>query len=176
MEGAMGQLSDLEMAEQMMNELEAQMAELEDLKAGVCQGNGMCPKPGDPNKIGQQGPNAGLGYGSRIGKERGAHGLKAAKAQTRTQGGQIIGQMLIDGPQVKGEATAEVTEAVNSAVRDAEDAVEREEIPRQYQRVVQLYFERLAGLMANQPKVESQQDKTKSESDDPSSEDEAEEP
>ena len=167
------------MAEQMMNELEAQLAELEDLKAGVCQGDGMGLGEGDPNNIGQQGPRAGYGYGSRIGKKRGAHQYKAVKAKTRTQGGQIIGQMLIDGPQVKGEATAEVTEAVNSAVRDAEDAVEREEIPRQYQRVVQLYFERLAGLMSNNPKPEEQEETSESESDsdDTSSDDgEAEKP
>ncbi len=176
MQGAMGQLSDLEMAEQMMNELEAQLAELEDLKAGVCQGPGQCQGSPDPNKIGQQGPQEGYGYGSRIGKQRGAHGLKASKAKTRTQGGQIIGQMLIDGPQVKGEATAEATEAVNSALRDAEDAVEREEIPRQYQRVVQLYFERLAGLMSNKAEPEPEEDQAESESDDTSSEDEAEEP
>jgi hypothetical protein len=176
MRGAMGQLSDLEMAEQMMNELEAQLAELDDLKAGVCQGGGKCQGPPDPNKIGQQGPQEGYGYGSRIGKQRGAHGLKAAKAQTRTQGGQIIGQMLIDGPQVKGEATAEVTEAVNSAVRDAENAVEREEIPRQYERIVRLYFERLAGLMSDKAKPAPEKDQAESESDDTSSQEQAEEP
>lgn len=154
LQDAMGQLSDLEMAEQMMNELEAELAELDDLKQGVCQGNGMCPGPADPNKIGNQGPQAGYGYGSRIGKQRGAHQYKATKAKTRTQDGQIIGQMLIDGPQIKGEATAEVAEAVTSAVRDAEDAVEREQVPRQYERVVRLYFERLAGLMSGESKTE----------------------
>ncbi len=177
-QGAVGQLSDLEMAEQMMAELEAQLAELDDLKAGVCEGmSGQCLGPLDPNKIGPQGPNRGRGYGSRTGKQRGAHGLKASKAKTRTQGGQIIGQMLIDGPQVKGEATAEVTEAVNSALRDAEDAVEREEIPRQYQRVVQAYFERLAGLMSSQAEAEPENDAGEAASDDaaadkPPSEDE----
>jgi hypothetical protein len=170
MEGAMGQLSDLEMAEQMANELEAQLAELEDLKAGVCQGAGKCQGPPDPNKIGQQGPQEGYGYGSRIGKERAAHGLKASKANTRTQGGQIIGQMLIDGPQVRGEATAEVTEAVNSAVRDAENAVEREEVQRQYERVVRLYFERLAGLMNEQAQSQGMDDQDASESDETSDE------
>jgi hypothetical protein len=147
MQAAMGQLSDLEAAEQMMNELEAQLAELGDLKEDIGEGN--CPGlgEGDPNRIGNQGPNRGYGYGARIGKQRGAHQYKATKAPARTQGGKIIGQVLIDGPQVKGDASAEVTDAVASAVRDAADAVEREEVPRQYQRVVQYYFERLAGLM-----------------------------
>lgn len=169
LQGAMGQLSELEMAQQMMNELEAQLAELDDLKAGICQGNVRGPDPADPNRIGVQGPNAGYGYGSRIGKERGAHQYKASKAKTRTQSGQIIGQMLIDGPQIKGEATAEVTEALGSALRDAEDAVERDEIPRQYQRVVQLYFERLAGLMRAKSKTEPQEGAPKPESEEAAS-------
>jgi hypothetical protein len=147
LDGAMGQMSDLEMTEQMMNELEAQLAELKNLKAGVCQG-GNCRGPGDPNSVGRPGPRPGYGYGPSGDKQRGAHGYKSVKEKTRTQGGKIIGQMLIDGPQIKGEANAEVTNAVNSAVRDAEDAIEREQVPRQYQRVVQAYFEQLAGLMS----------------------------
>jgi hypothetical protein len=151
MQAAMGQLSDLEMAEQQMNELQALLAELEDLKAGVCQGNCTGWGPYDPNKVGRPGPKPGHGYGPSGEKERGAHQYRSTKAKTRTQGGQIIGQMLIDGPQVKGEASAEVTEAVDSALRDCEDAVERDEVPRQYQRVVQLYFDRLAGLLRGKP-------------------------
>ncbi|MFQ5804892.1 MAG: hypothetical protein ACE5I3_00415 [Phycisphaerae bacterium] len=157
MQAAMGQLSDLEMAEQMMNELQAQLAELEDLKAGICQGNGWGLGPPDPNKVGRPGLRPGYGYGDSGDKKRGAHQYKATKAKTRTQSGQIIGQMLIDGPQAKGEATAEVADAVSSAVRDAEDAVEREEVPRQYRRVVRLYFDRLAGLIREKAEADPQE-------------------
>jgi len=66
------------------------------------------------------------------------------------RGGEIIGQMLIDAPQIKGDAAAELRDAVNSAVRDATDAVERNQIPRQYERVLKIYFERLAGLIGEQ--------------------------
>lgn len=66
------------------------------------------------------------------------------------RGGEIIGQMLIDAPQIKGDAAAELRDAVNSAVRDATDAVERNQIPRQYERVLKVYFERLAGLIGEQ--------------------------
>jgi hypothetical protein len=147
MQAAMGQLSDLEAAEQMMNELQAQLAELEDLKAGVCQGNCAGLGPFDPNRVGRPGARPGQGYGYSGDKQRGAHQYKATKAETRTQGGRIIGQMLIDGPQIKGEAGAEVMEAVTSALRDRQDAVERDEVPRQYQRVVRFYFDQLAGLL-----------------------------
>jgi len=176
MQSAMGQLSEMEMAEQMMNELEAQMAELEDLKAGVCEGNGQGNgKEGDPNNIGNQGPQAGRGYGARIGKQRGAHQYKKTKAKTRTKGGQIIGQFFVDGPQIKGESNAEATDAVNSALRDAEDAVERDDVPQQYHRVVQSYFDRLAGLMSKRDAAE-REDAEGGDSESEQAADEAEEP
>lgn len=148
---AADQLSDMEMAEQMANELDANLEDLKDARQGMCKGdgNGQCQNPGD--KIGNQGPNAGLGYGSRIGKEAGAHKYKSTKANVRTQQGQIIGQMLIDGPQIKGEASAEVKDAVNSAVRDATDAVEHDRVPRQYHDVTKSYFESLARLAGSSP-------------------------
>lgn len=145
---AMGQLSDLEMSEQLLNELEAQLADLQDFREGVC-GGGLCPGSGkyDPTRVGPQGPNAGLGYGSRIGDQRTPYDRKPTKLKSRYQGGAIIGQMLIEGPQVRGQATADELTAVESEVRDALDAVERDEVPRQYQKVLREYFSRLAGLM-----------------------------
>ncbi len=143
LDAAMGQLSDMEMAEQMMNELEGQLAELGELREGICQGN----KPGKKNdEIGQQGGQEGLGYGARIGEEKSAHKLKPTKEKTQRQGGEIIGQMLVDGPQLKGEAQAEVRAAISSELRDASDAIERDEVPRQYERVLRVYFDSLAGL------------------------------
>jgi hypothetical protein len=147
MSDAMSQLSEMEMAEQLMNELQAQLAQLQDLREGVCQGN--CQGDGQGlrnNQIGNQGPNYGLGIGERIGREKAAHSLKPEKADVRMQGGQIIGQMLIDGPQLKGEAGAEVREAVAAAQRDAQDAIEKHAVQRQYERAVREYFDRLAGL------------------------------
>jgi hypothetical protein len=58
--------------------------------------------------------------------------------------------MLVEGPQVRGQATAEQLSAAQAEVRDQMDAVEREEVPRQYQRALREYFERLAGLMRAQ--------------------------
>jgi len=146
---AMGMMSEMEMAEQMMNELQAQIGELKELREGVCKGN--CPgqKPGD--EIGGQGPNYGQGYGSRIGKEKTAHNLKPTKVKSPLHDGEIIGQMLFDGPQVKGESRLAVKDAVNSAVRDATDAIQREQVPRQYARAVKEYFDALAGLAGGAP-------------------------
>lgn len=145
---AASQLSSLEMSEQLAQELQSQISDIENLRNDVCEGS--CNKPGDgkrPGRIGQQGPNYGLGLGSRIGKETTPYKGDPTKAPTRFQGGAVIGEMLVDGPQVRGQAAGEALAAIESEVREAQDAIEREEVPRQYQKVLREYFERLAGLM-----------------------------
>ncbi len=97
--------------------------------------------------MGEQGPNFGLGFGSKTGKQKTATVGKPTKIQSQMQAGQIIGKVLVDGPQIKGQATAEQREAVTAAQRDMEDAIEHDQIPRQYERATRQYFERLAGLI-----------------------------
>ena len=87
-----------------------------------------------------------------------AHQYDPTKVKSKMRGGEIIGQMLIDAPQIKGDAAAELRDAVNSAVRDATDAVERNQIPRQYERVLKVYFERLAGLIGEQASADEDAD------------------
>jgi chemotaxis protein histidine kinase CheA len=151
---AASQLSDMEMTEQMMNELQAQLSEMDKMRQGVCEGQcqGKGDKPGrrDGGNIGTQGPNEGLGYGSRIGKERTAYNKTPEKAKSRYQGGAIIGRMLVEGPQVRGQASAEDLTAAEAEVRDQLDNVEREDVPRQYHKALREYFDRLAGLMKEQ--------------------------
>jgi len=148
---AVGQLSDLELSQQLLNELEAQISDLRSMRQSVCNGSyGRCGANCGPNAggdIGRQSPNYGLGIGDTVGKQRTAHALEPTKVKSRMQGGTIIGQMLVDGPQMRGQATAEAREAVNAAQRDAQDAIDRDEVPRQYHGAVQQYFLRLAGLM-----------------------------
>jgi len=140
------QLSDAEMAQQLSDELDAQLNQLGKMRDGVCQG-GFCPNPNpDFDKVGPQGGNEGLGYGARIGEEAVAHNYEKNKEKTRATAGAIIGQMLIDGPQLSGESTAEVQEAVAAAYRDATDAIDREKISRQHAELTKRYFEKLAGL------------------------------
>ncbi len=142
---AQEQLDELEMAEQQLNDLEARMAELENLKDDIAAGNCQGPE-GDRNRIGQQGPKAGLGEGARIGAEPTPHQYKVEKAKSRMQRGKIIGQTLVGGEQVKGRAEAVVGETVAAALRDAAEAIDREELPRQYESAQRQYFDRLAGL------------------------------
>lgn len=151
MDSAAEQMSEMEMAEQMMNEMEAQLQELKDLRAGVCQGQGGGDEQKPPSdQMGGQGPQYGLGYGSRIGKEKVAHNLTPSKVRGVQNKGEIIGQTLVDGPQLRGEARAAVRDAVQSAVRDATEAVARQQVPQQYSRAVREYFEQLAGLIGDE--------------------------
>ena len=142
---AMGQLSDLEMAEQMMQDLQAQLAQLDGAKQGVCQGAG-----GDADQPQNQprgtGRNRGLGYGDGIGKDKVAHKTQRERAVGKLSNGQIIGEVLVNGPLQRTESGAAVRDAVQSAVRDAEDAVQREDVPRQYHKSMKSYFDKLAGL------------------------------
>jgi hypothetical protein len=158
------QLSDLEMSEQLTNELQAQLSDLDQLRDDVCQGNchGNCPGSGrGDRRIGPQGPRAGYGIGSRIGQQKTPYQTDPTKAKTRFQGGTVIGQMLIDGPQIRGEASAATLTTAAAQVRDALDAIEREEVPRQYRKVLQEYFERLAGLVKEkQQAAEDKQEST----------------
>lgn len=153
------QLSEMEMAEQMSNELEAQMSEVNKAREGMA--GGQCNKPGDKpgDQPGGQGPQYGQGMGSTTGKQAGAHKYQAAKAPVKLQGGQIIGQKLIDGPQVKGHADAEEQQAIASALRDATDAIEHDQVPRMYESVVKNYFLTLAGLAGVDSKASASPDK-----------------
>jgi len=144
---AMGQLSEMEMTEQLANELQAQISDLQNLRDSVCQGD-MSNQPGKrSDQVGSQGPQYGLGSGSRIGKEATPFKLDPSKAKSRYDSAQITGTMFIDGPQVRGQATADELNAAEAEIHDAQDAVERNEIPRQYQKALREYFERLAGLV-----------------------------
>jgi hypothetical protein len=69
--------------------------------------------------------------------------FKKEKANTQTQGGPIIGSRLVYGEAIKGEATAEVTEAVAASTREAAEALETMQIPREYHDAVKHYFGRM---------------------------------
>ncbi len=146
LQGAMSQLSNMEMAQQLSNELAAQMSAVQNAKQNV----GMC-NSGSGQTPGANGLMAGVGHRDNQAFNFGQtlQNLTPTKIEGQIQQGPIIGQMLMDASnQTRGEASATATAAVQSAVRDAQDAVEREDIPRQYHNAVREYFDRLAGLNA----------------------------
>ncbi len=149
LEGADAQLSSVEMAEQLMAEIDAELAELDDVREGLCRG-GRAGSKLQRGRVGEQGPNFGVGRGRRIGEKRVAHGYRKTRVRGKRHPGQIIGQMVVDAPMVKGRVQSEVRAVVEAAVREADDAIEKERVPRQYQRVIRDYFLSLAGLVGGE--------------------------
>ena len=66
--------------------------------------------------------------------------FQVERGKVHTGKGAIIGQFYFDGEQVKGEVNTGFTELVSSAEREASDRINRDRIPRQYQKAVKAYF------------------------------------
>lgn len=141
---AVGQLSDMEMAEQLANDLELQLSELDNLRNSVCQqgGAGQCQGGNTPG----MGMGRGIGAAPRPDKAATAHDLAPVAARGPLSKGAIIGQILVDSPATDESATAEVKDAVAADYRDAQNAIERNQYPRQYHNAIREYFERYSQL------------------------------
>ncbi len=139
---AADQLSELELLEQEMNQLDTVLADLQgsmdriDRPCSDCKGRGCgrCQRPG-PGRGG-----LGRGRGGLAPEERTAVRFKTERGKVHTGKGAIIGQFLFDGEQVKGEVTSSFTEVISAAEHDASDRISRNRIPRQYQKAVKAYF------------------------------------
>lgn len=145
LEVAADQLSELELLEQEMAQLESAMAAMNSAQSGLspCAG---C------NGLGMKGGKACASCGgSGMGQRRQGRGGLAREQQTtinfsikrgkvHTGAGAIIGQFFVDGEQVRGEVTTGFSELVSSAEREASDRINRDRIPRQYQKAVKEYF------------------------------------
>jgi hypothetical protein len=151
MELAGEQLSELEQLEQEMNQLDSAMSELNQAR-GQCQGDGDGQGQGNGQGQGQgQGKQQQGGGMGRLGQGRGGLaqgsggpvGFKVERGKVKTTKGRIVGQFLVDGEQVRGEATDEFVELITAAERVATDTVHRDRLPRQYQKSVKEYFSRL---------------------------------
>lgn len=167
MDQAGEQLSEMEMMEQQMGEIDSKMSQLDDLKDEMgdqskdegekqckqCNGTGMrkdgspCPHcdgtgQGNGNKPGNGPPGRGRGAGQR-GKKDTDVAFQKKRAKVEQRQGAVIGQWFVKGDQIKGESKAQYLEAVQSAVRDASDALEKDQVPRAYQKAVKNYFDRL---------------------------------
>lgn len=166
LEAAADQLSELEMMEQEKNQLESALSQLDDLKdqmnencskcngtgqkngkpCGGCNGTGMGDGSGQGgNRPGGGQGQLGQGRGGLAQKEETGINFKIQRQKVKTTKGRIIGQFLVDGEQVRGEVGEEVVEVVAAAERDATDAINRDRVPRQYQKAVKEYFSRLPG-------------------------------
>lgn len=101
---------------------------------GQCGGSGMQPGKGG------MGQRMGRGTGGLAPEEQTAVAFKTERTPVHTGKGAIIGQFQVDGEQLKGDVTTEFVEVVTAAERVASDAVDRDRVPRQYQRSIKEYF------------------------------------
>lgn len=143
MEGAAGgmqaagdQLSELEQIEQEMNQLESQLSQCQNAKDGLCGGQGG-KKQGGCGGMGKLGQGRG---GLAPEDDTGGFKFKIHRQKVHTGKGKIIGQFLVDAEQLKGGVTTELADVVAAEERDATDAINRDRIPRQYQKAVKEYF------------------------------------
>jgi len=82
----------------------------------------------------------GRGRGGLAPEEQTGVGFKTERVKVPTTKGVSIGEMLVDGEQMKGEVSSEFAEVVAASERDATDRVKRNRVPRQYQKAVKDYF------------------------------------
>lgn len=157
----MGQLEKLSQqmssADSAMNEAKEQMAALAKFcdKPGECNGMGDSQgdgpqnaskfKFGDPtDRPGSGSGGPGQGQGSRRGQEKADYKMKIEKNKTKTQAGPTIASEIIKTEeQERGESVAGVSEAVAAADQNASEAMDGNQIPREFHDAVKHYFGRL---------------------------------
>ncbi|MGQ0628669.1 MAG: hypothetical protein ACT4PL_11285, partial [Phycisphaerales bacterium] len=174
MEQLQQQLSQAEMMSQEANSLEAAMSEADQAMENLLQGMGQCDNPGmgqcegGLNGDGQGGDkggefaegesqNQGNGYG-KAGRANGgrpedavaAENWQKRKFKTALGQGPVIGTMLVQGEQVKGESRAQFQAAAEAAEAGASEALQQNTIPREYHDAVKHYFGRLKAKVAAQ--------------------------
>ncbi len=164
MEGAEaleGELSDSEMLQSDMENLSAALEEAKEQLsqlAGECMGgssDGDGDGPGQPGEglgdwkegsstqmgMGSGGPGQGQGAGPD--EEASDYITKKEKANVQTAQGAIIGTRLVQGKQVKGEATQEFSQAVEASSKAAAEAIGNQVVRRELQDAVKNYFSTL---------------------------------
>jgi hypothetical protein len=91
----------------------------------------------------------GHGRGGRAPRQPTDVQLSPSKSPTETGRGSVIARWFVDGQQLKGEAQAEYNEAAGAAATAATEALNEDRVPRQYQRAVKTYFDRLPNKEAD---------------------------
>ena len=89
----------------------------------------------------------GIGRGGQAKVEQTDVAFKTERGKVHTGKGAIVGQFLVDGEQVKGEAKTNLVEVVSAAEREASDRINRDRIPRQYHKAVKAYFSNIQRSM-----------------------------
>ncbi len=137
MNGLSAKQQDQQSAEAAMQALSQQLKQMGDCM-GQCQGSGMMLA----QKF--QMSSNGRGKGADAESSQAADfALNKEKAQGKDHGGPIVGSVMVEGDQVRGEAKQQFAETVSIAQQQAADAIETMQIPREYHDLVKKYYGRL---------------------------------
>lgn len=153
-----GDLADaLKQAEQLLKEMQGQsqlrdtldqmLADLDGARQGICEG---CQ-----GKDGKNGPPQAADYAEGGGRGAGKRAERPDETRSREQQSrskteprgpiEIVGR--VEGPTFKGQSLAEVRDAAAKAAATAEEAITRQNVPREYQKHTQDYFDQLNGQL-----------------------------
>ncbi len=146
----MEQLGDMELAQQQLEDMEGLLAELDAARTrlGQCQG-GLADTGRDgpwQEGVGDDRPGVGSGgpgLGEGFRQEQADENYTLDKERVKNRGGKgpvIASWAFRGGPQEKGQARKEVTEAVRTARDEAAEAIETQRIPRKYETSLKRYF------------------------------------
>lgn len=161
-------MSQVEMAKADMQSLEAAMSEASKQLSSMSEGMGQCDNPGAGEAQGGMGGQPGMAQGTQgqgegkpggepgDGAGRGERGIsdggggvgeaeapeKWEKRKSRSPLGQgpMIGTMLVQGEQIKGESRAQMIEVTDKAAQQAAEALEENKVPRELREAVKRYF------------------------------------
>jgi hypothetical protein len=97
----------------------------------------------------------GRGRGGLAPERQTGIGFKIERGKVHTGRGAIIGQIRFDGEQVKGDVSSSFAEVVTAAERDASDRINRDRVPRQYQKAVKAYFSNVQRSVRGANRVET---------------------
>ena len=139
-------LNELEMLQEQM----AQMAAADQFMWGKINDLSQClGGPGEisPFQLWRENMKASRGSGGSGGSNMNASDAQSrmtkVKAPSRTTPGPIVGSMMIQGEQVRGESRARFVELVEAGGQAAADAIEQKAAPREYHDALKHYFGRL---------------------------------
>ena len=149
MAAAGGQLSELEMLELEMDEIDSMMAELQSAKNDLgnpcssCNGTGslgggQCGRCNGQGTCGMG--KLGSGRGGVATEEETPASFVKRREKVHAGSGAMIGSVLVDGEQVRGDVTSDIGEVLAAGEREATDAIARARIPRRYHQAVKGYF------------------------------------
>jgi len=155
-----GQLSQMEMLEQEMQNLEAAQQQVWGQMSDLASCLGEAPANSQPNMLelwdrrsgGQRGSGGGM-----LTDEEADFTLRKEKAIGQDHGGAPIATRMVEGAQVRGESVQAFRDAVTSGSQAAADAIESQRIPREYHDAVKHYFGRLEAKAKAERAAEGEQ-------------------